>query len=351
MRLRLRVRRTLTIGLAGVVIAGLAAGCSSAPGVAYANGATRPAADTHSAKPRVKATPTVPAVPPLRVTGAPRGIAAKEGILVDATTGQVLWSKDVGQERPMASITKVMTAYLVISAGDLGRKITIPKGVLNYVAKYGAASDDLEPGEVLTADELLYGLLLQSGADAAYTLATTYGPGMTAFVAKMNATARSLGMDHTHFASPDGLPYPTEYSTYSTPADLVTLGEAAMKLPAFRSIVDQTQYHLTKADGHDAHWWYSDDSLLGSGPGSYPGALGIKTGYTDEAGHCLLFEAVRGGRTLIGVVMDDPPTGVDASEQDAARIMNWGFALKQPTPATSPSPSPSPSPTPTRFPK
>ncbi|HEV3380704.1 MAG TPA: serine hydrolase [Trebonia sp.] len=294
--------------------------------MAYASGATHAVAPgaKGAESPRANATP---AVPPLLAAGAPKGIKAREGILVDAATDQVLWSKDADTERPMASITKVMTAYLVISAGDLGRKIKIPKGVLNYVAEYGAASDDLEPGEVLTAQELLYGLLLQSGADAAYTLATTYGPGMSAFVAKMNATARSLGMDHTHFASPDGLPYPTEYSTYSTPSDLVILGEAAMKLPAFRSIVDQTQYHLTKEDGHDAHWWYSDDSLLGS----YRGAVGIKTGYTDDAGHCLLFEAVRGGRTLIGVVLGDPPTSVDASEQDAARILNWGFSLKQPT--------------------
>jgi D-alanyl-D-alanine carboxypeptidase (penicillin-binding protein 5/6) len=318
------------IALAGVVIAGLATGCSDAPGVAYANGATRPAASggssSRSASPTAKPSPTAPAVPPLRVTAAPAGIKAKEGMLVDAATGQVLWAKDPNERRPMASITKVMTAYLVISAGDIDRKIKVPKGVLNYVAKYGASSDDLEPYETLRAWQLLYGLLLQSGADAAYTLATAYGPGMTAFIAKMNATARSLGMDNTHFASPDGLPYPTEYSTYSTPADLVILGEAAMKSPAFRAIVDTKQYHLAKGDGHDAHWWYSDNSLVGS----YRGAVGIKTGYTDDAGHCLLFEAVRGGRTLLGVVLGDPPSGIDASEHDAARILNWGFSLKQP---------------------
>ncbi|MGH3167105.1 MAG: D-alanyl-D-alanine carboxypeptidase family protein [Trebonia sp.] len=327
MRLR---PRTLTIALAGALIAGLATGCSSAPGLAYANGATRPSASgpaaSAAASPGLKATPTAPAVPPLRLTAVPKGIKAKEGILVDAATGQVLWSKKSETAKPMASITKVMTAYLVISAGNIDRKIKVPKGVLNYVAKYGASSDDLEPREVLTARQLLDGLLLQSGADAAYTLATTYGPGISAFVAKMNAMARALGMSHTHFASPDGLPYPTEYSTYSTPSDLVILGEAAMKMPTFRSIVDQTQYHLTKGDGHDAHWWYNDDSLLGK----YRGAVGIKTGYTNDAGHCLLFEAVRNGRPLIGVLLGDPPSGVDTAEQDATRIMNWGFSLKQP---------------------
>jgi D-alanyl-D-alanine carboxypeptidase (penicillin-binding protein 5/6) len=196
--------------------------------------------------------------------------------------------------------------------------------VLNYVATYGAATAGLVPGEVLTVHELLYGLLLQSGADAAYTLATTYGPGMGAFLEKMNAEAVKLGMLHTHFASPDGLPYPTETSTYSTPADLVLLGQAAMKLPIFRSIVDQRFYNLPKGDGHRAHWWGNDNALIGS----YPGAVGIKTGYTDVALHCLLFEAIRNGRTLIGVVMGSPATGPNSGAQDAVKILNWGYSLK-----------------------
>ncbi|MGH3199964.1 MAG: D-alanyl-D-alanine carboxypeptidase family protein, partial [Streptosporangiaceae bacterium] len=125
------------------------------------------------------------------------------------------------------------------------------------------------PGDVLTARDLLEALLLPSGADAAYTLAGAYGPGLAAFVARMNAAAARMGMRHTHFTSPDGLPYPTETSTYST--------------------------------------------------------AGIKTGYTDDAGHCLLFEAIRNGRALIGVVLDSPATGPAAGAQDAARMLNWGF--------------------------
>jgi D-alanyl-D-alanine carboxypeptidase (penicillin-binding protein 5/6) len=148
---------------------------------------------------------------------------------------------------------------------------------------------------------------------------------MGAFIAKMNAEAVKLGMTHTHFASPDGLPYPTENSTYSTPADLVLLGQAAMKLPLFRSIVDQRFYNLPKGNGHRAHWWGNDNGLIGS----YPGAVGIKTGFTDVALHCLLFEAVRDGRTLIGVVMGSPATGPNAGAQDAAKILTWGFSLKR----------------------
>jgi serine-type D-Ala-D-Ala carboxypeptidase (penicillin-binding protein 5/6) len=131
-------------------------------------------------------------------------------------------------------------------------------------------------------------------------------------------------MLHTHFTSPDGLPYPTEYSTYSTPADLLTLGETAMKLPAFRAIVAQRFYRIPKTRHHHSYWWGNTNGLIGS----YQGADGIKTGYTDAAEHCLLFEAIRHGMTLIGVVLGSPVTGPDAAAQDAARMLNWGFVQK-----------------------
>ena len=167
------------------------------------------------------------------------------------------------------------------------------------MTKYQADSAGLHPGDVLTAQQLLEAMLLPSGCDAAYTLAVTYGPGMPAFLAKMNATARQLGMLHTHFTSPDGLPYPTERSTFSTPADLLTLGLAAMKSPVFRSIVSQHIYQIPKGPGHHHYWWQNTNELLGT----YPGAVGIKTGFTNAALHCLLFEAVRHGFGLIGVVL------------------------------------------------
>jgi serine-type D-Ala-D-Ala carboxypeptidase (penicillin-binding protein 5/6) len=319
--MRLSPRRMI-IACVGALVAGIAAGCSAAPGAAYADGATSPPA---TAKASASPSRTVPAGPVLTVSGAPAGVAAKEAILADAATGQVLWSRNPGGQRPMASITKVMTAYLVIQAGNLDRTVTVPKGVTNYAFKYGGESGSTHAGEKLTTRDLLYDLLLQSGADASFTLATAYGPGMSSFIARMNATAKQLGMDHTHFTSPDGLPYPTEFSTYSTPSDLLILGEAAMKLAAFRSIVDQVQFHLPKGPGHSEHWWYNDDSLLRT----YRGAIGIKTGFTDEAGHCLLFEAIRNGRPLIGVILGSPATGFQASEDDATRILNWGFSLKQ----------------------
>ena len=174
----------------------------------------------------------------------------------------------------MASVTKVMTALLVLESGDLGREIRVPKAAFVYAWKYGGETAALRPGDVLTAQELLAALLVPSGADAAYTLANAYGPGLDAFVARMNVTAARMGMSHTHFTSPDGLPYPTETSTYSTPSDLLTLGLAAMRYPAFRSIVDLPFYHLPKGRGHHGYWWDNTDGLIGSyraPSGSRPG--------------------------------------------------------------------------------
>jgi D-alanyl-D-alanine carboxypeptidase (penicillin-binding protein 5/6) len=267
-----------------------------------------------------------PARPAIEVTGAPKGVKARGAVLADAATGQVLWGRNVNTERPMASVTKVMTALLVLKRGDLGREIRVPKAAVAYAWRYGGETAALRPGDVLTARELLEALLLPSGADAAYTLANAYGPGLQAFVARMNATAAQMGMSHTHFTSPDGLPYPTETSTYSTPSGLLTLGLAAMRSPVFRSIVDRPFYHLAKGSGHHGYWWDNTDELIGS----YRGAVGIKTGYTDDAGHCLLFEAVRNDRALIGVVLHSPATGPAAGPQDAARMLNWGFRLPRP---------------------
>ncbi len=269
------------------------------------------------------ATPRPAVHPAIDVTGAPSRVKAKGAVLADAATGQVLWGRDVDTPRPMASVTKVMTALLVLQGGDLGREIRVPKAAVSYAWKYGGETAALRPRDVLTAHELLEALLLPSGADAAYTLANAYGPGLDAFVARMNATAARMGMRHTHFTSPDGLPYPTETSTYSTPSDLLTLGLAVMRYPAFRSIVDRSFYHLAKGRGHHSYWWDNTDHLIGS----YRGAVGIKDGYTDDAGHCLLFEAARHGRVLMGVVLHSPATGVAAGAQAAERMLNWGFRL------------------------
>jgi len=255
-----------------------------------------------------------PSSPPISVFG---------GELVNASTGASLWAQGLGISRPMGSITKVMTALVVLQAGGLNRKIEVTKAAVRYVSRDGASSAGLIPGDMLTVRQLLAAMLIPSGCDAAYLLATAYGPGRPAFIAKMNATAAELGMTSTHFTSFDGMPYPTEHSTYSTPADLITLGLAAMKYPVFQSIVAMRKYRLRATTSHHAYLWQQTNVLIGS----YPGALGIKTGDTKAAGNCLLFEATRRGVTLIGVVLHASPTSNPGSAIVAARrLLNWAFA-------------------------
>jgi len=257
------------------------------------------------------------------ITTSPSGVQAQAAAIADASDGTVLWSRDLNTERPIGSITKVMTAVVVIDAGDLNRMITVPSAVVGYVNTYDASTAGLRPGDTLTATQLLAALLVPSGADAAYTLALAYGPGLVAFIAKMNATAEALGLTRTHFSNFDGLPWPTEYSTYSTAADLLTLGRFAMQSAVFRSIVDQRTYRVAARSGHHAYVWQNTDPLLGA----YPGAIGIKTGYTQAAGHCLLFEATRDGRSFIGVTLGSPGVGTTVNGADPTLILNWAFSL------------------------
>ncbi len=250
-------------------------------------------------------------------------VNAKGAELADMTSGNTMWTVSPNARRPMGSVTKVMTALIVIEAGHLNRKLTVTRAVIRYVRRDGASSAGLIRGDVLTVRQLLEAMLLPSGCDAAYMLATAYGPGRPAFIKKMNAMAATLGMTRTHFTSFDGMPYPTEHSTYSTPHDLVLLGEQAMKLPLFRKIVAERRYVLRQTALHHRYVWYTTNHLLRS----YPGALGIKTGDTRAAGNCLLFAARRDGHTLIGVLLHaNPSDNFDATFAAARRILNWGFA-------------------------
>ena len=254
----------------------------------------------------------------------PAGVRAPWAELENEATGQDLWSRSSVTERPMGSITKVMTAYVVIEAGHLNQLITVPSAIIGYDGAYDASTAGLVPGEKLTALQLLYALLLPSGCDAAYTLADAYGHGHpAAFVAQMNAMARKLHLSKTHFTDFSGLPDPTEYSTYSTARDLVSLGRDAMRLPVFRKIVATRAFRLAGNRDHRAYVWTNLNPLLGH----FEGATGIKTGFTAVAGDCLLFAAQRKGRELIGVVLgsSSSPAGLGAAASDAATMLDWGF--------------------------
>lgn len=275
---------------------------------------------------------------PSAYAGGPAGIRAPEAVIADARDGDIMWGRDLTAERPVASITKVMTALVVLRFGALDREVTIPRAVSTYVSENDASSAGLKRGDRLTAGQLLYAMLLPSGADAAYALARSYGPGSSAFVARMNATARVLGMRHTRFTNFDGLPYPTNDSDYSTAADLVRLGRTAMNWRTLRQVVGARAYRLRSGPGHASYYWRNLNPVLGR-----LGVLGIKTGWTPAAGQCLLFEADRDGDSLIGVVLGEP--SVSRVVADASRLLKWGFAHlprapKRKAPASAASPIP-----------
>jgi D-alanyl-D-alanine carboxypeptidase (penicillin-binding protein 5/6) len=252
---------------------------------------------------------------------APRKIAARAAELANAKTGKQLWGRRQYTARPIASITKVMTALVVVNANHLDRRIKITEADVRYAQDHNATSAGLHAGDVLTARQLLYAMMLPSGADAAMALADSFGPGSGAFVKKMNATARDLKLVKTHFTNFDGL-----LSTdVSTPRNLLLLGEAVMGKSVIRDVVKTQRYVLRAAPHHHRYLWINTNLLLGK----YPGVIGIKTGWTDAAGECLLFEATHNKRTLIGVVLHSAPTKSGATFTDATKMLNWGFGLSQ----------------------
>jgi D-alanyl-D-alanine carboxypeptidase (penicillin-binding protein 5/6) len=273
-----------------------------------------PAALAAPAKPVASASPAALAVAGRR---PPAGIAAAAAELANGITGKPLWGRQRYAARPIASITKIMTALVVLDAGHLRRQIRITQADVDYVTGNGTSSAGLRAGDVLTVRQLLYAMLLPSGADAALALATSYGPGWPAFVRKMNATARTLHLTKTHFTNFDGL----QASDVSSPRNLLMLGGAVMRQPDFASVVRRKWYFLPATRQHHQYFWRNTNLLLSR----YPHVIGIKTGWTPAAGECLLFEATDGKRELIGVVLDSAPTKTNVSFTDAARLLNWGF--------------------------
>ncbi|APA98713.1 D-alanyl-D-alanine carboxypeptidase family protein [Nocardia seriolae] len=251
----------------------------------------------------------------------PDGVQAPGAALADGITGTILWSRQADVPVPIASIAKVMTAMVAITAGDLDRPITVPAAAIAYCVANDGSTAGLASGEVLTTHQLLYALMLPSGCDAAYTLAEAYGPGQDGFIAKMNDAARLMGLAATYFADPSGLPVPTDGATYSTPADLIALGLRAMSLPVFREVAGSQSYHLPAGPANRDHVWQTTNLLLRA----YPGTIGIKTGSTDAAGACLLFESVRAGIPLIGVVLHSSPGSGVAAKNDAEHMLNWAY--------------------------
>jgi D-alanyl-D-alanine carboxypeptidase (penicillin-binding protein 5/6) len=309
--MRLPGRLALAAAVAGILTGWLSFSPAIPASAASASAATGASAQVATASPA--------AVSP--ATPAPAGVHAPGAALENEATGQLLWSRAADIKRPIGSITKVMTALVVLKAGDLNRSLTVTQAAVDYARDNDGSTAGLHVGDKLTTQQLLEGMLVPSGCDAAYVLASAYGPGVPAFVAKMNALARQLGLGRTHFANADGLPVPTEHSTYSTPADLLVIARDAMTYPLFRAIVASHRVYLPAGPGHHAYIWHTTNQLISK----YPGMIGIKTGSTVAAGYCFLFADQRGSGTLIGVVLDSSSISRSYSFTDAEQMLNWGF--------------------------
>lgn len=257
----------------------------------------------------------------------PPSVTAKGGFVMNSASGAALYAKAADGRLPTGSTAKIMTAQVVLSQKnlDLDRKVTVQMAYSDYIVAKTASSARLIVGDKVTVRQLLFGLLLPSGCDAAYALADTYGTGSTrqarvkSFVGKMNAAATGLGLKNTHFDSFDGI---GNGKNYSTPRDLTKLAGQAMKNPTFRAIVktkSTKQRVRTKSGGYRDMSWTNTNKLLST----YRGAIGVKTGSGPEAKYCLVFAATRDGRTVVGTVL---ASSSEANRNaDATKLLDHGF--------------------------
>ena len=222
---------------------------------------------------------------PLRANG----LSAQRAVLMDAQTGRLLYAKNADDKALIASTTKIMTALIICEQCNVLDRMQIPREAVGIEG----SSMYLQEGEILTLQELLYGLMLQSGNDAAVALAIYCVGTVEGFVELMNDKARSLGMDNTHFENPHGL---DSNAHYSTARDMAILTAYAMNDPVFSKTVS------TKAVTVGGRHLRNHNKLLWL----QPGADGVKTGYTKAAGRTLVSSAVQDGRRLIVVTIGAP---------------------------------------------
>ncbi|MFJ2161550.1 MULTISPECIES: D-alanyl-D-alanine carboxypeptidase family protein [unclassified Streptomyces] len=256
-------------------------------------------------------------------------IVAKGGFLMNNANGSTLFNKKMDTKLSTGSTTKIMTAKVVLSQSNLNldSKVTIQKAYSDYVVAKNASQAHLIVGDKVTVRQLLYGLMLPSGCDAAYALADKYGSGSTraarvkSFIGKMNSTAKTLGLKNTKFDSFDGI---GNGNNYSTPRDLTKLASNVMKNATFKTVVKTKSYKaktVTKTGStRTMAAWTNTNTLLNS----YSGTIGVKTGSGPEAKYCLVFAATRHGKTVIGAVLAS--TSVNQRSADATKLLNYGFA-------------------------
>jgi D-alanyl-D-alanine carboxypeptidase (penicillin-binding protein 5/6) len=248
---------------------------------------------------------------PVRNAAAPPppAITAHAAVVLDAETGRVLYGLDEHRRRSPASTTKIMTAVLAIENRSLDDYVVAESDAVTMSAA-GSSVMGLMPGTQISMRDLLYGLMLPSGNDAALDLARAIDGSVPAFVERMNARAEELRLVNTRFRNPHGL---SGKGHYSSAYDLAMLTRYAMANEEFRRIVGTQSYHLGPPSDYDVN---NGNSLLAK----YPGADGVKIGWTEHAGWTFVASAVRDGRRLIVTVLRS-----EDRDADAAALLDWAF--------------------------
>ncbi|WP_270179107.1 D-alanyl-D-alanine carboxypeptidase family protein [Alkalihalobacillus sp. CinArs1] len=238
-------------------------------------------------------------------------VSARSAILMEQDTGRILYEKDAYTQRRIASITKIMTAILAIESGKMNENVEVS----SRASGTEGSSLYLKPGEKISLENLVYGLMLRSGNDAAVAIAEEVGGSLEGFVRLMNYKAEEIGMTKTVFANPHGLDDHEEH--YSTAYDMALLTQYAMNNEMYR-IISSTEVH--RAPNENESWdyvWRNKNKLV---TGLYSDSTGGKTGYTKRAKRTLVSTAERDGMSLIAVTLDAP-----SDWNDHIGMFNWGY--------------------------
>ncbi|MGH7919941.1 MAG: D-alanyl-D-alanine carboxypeptidase family protein, partial [Candidatus Dormibacteraceae bacterium] len=231
----------------------------------------------------------------------------RAAILVDLGTGQTLYENDDATPLPTASLAKLVTVAVALQHATLQTSLTVPLAATQI--EKDATVMGLSPGEQLTVEELIDGILLESANDAALVLAQAIIP-EPEFIYDMNALVRSWGLPGARFSNPTGLDAPGELASAY---DLAVIAARVIgDQPELLQISDQREIQIPQTPTHKAYYLWT---LIGPVRHGFPGAIGLKTGYTDDAGYCFALPDQRGGRTLLAIVLDSP-----TDEQDAETL-------------------------------
>ncbi len=236
-----------------------------------------------------------------------RGLSARSATLYEPVTESFVFEKDADRRMPMASTTKIMTALVAIESCDIKEEVQIPKEVVGIEG----SSLYLLEGDVLTVEDLLYSLLLQSANDAAVALALKVSGDIASFTELMNNRAHDMGLFNTHFENPHGL---HSENHYTTAHDLAIIAANALKNPIFKKIASTYKYTFMLSG--KSRTVVNHNKLLRS----YDGAIGVKTGFTKNSGRCLVSAAERDGVTMIAVTLNAPDDW-----RDHTALLDYGF--------------------------